>query len=324
MGASLGFGSTDLTLLATAISEVARNVTTYAGEGEVALRVVHERGPRRHRGPSARTRARASPNVELAMQDGYTTGQRARARPARHPAARRRVRAARPRTGEGTTDPAREVGEGLGVPDRTSPDWPDALERGIAERALAGRDALRRLRGLRDARGRRARRGDRRPRARRRGGRRRRARGRRASPGIPDEDPVLAARALPRGAAQHARRGDDRGLVRPRRRAAALDGRRQRRGPARPRGRRAVRGRVHPRRGRRLQPARHAGDLDLARGRRRDRADHGRRRVRLRGGDRARRDAPSRSPTGSSPRTPGRPTTRWSSWSATALHWNAR
>jgi serine/threonine-protein kinase RsbT len=73
MGASLGFSSTDLTLLATAISEVARNVTTYAGEGEVALRVVHERGRDgievvcSDDGPGIA-------NVELAMQDGYTTG----------------------------------------------------------------------------------------------------------------------------------------------------------------------------------------------------------------------------------------------------------
>ena len=73
MGASLGFSSTDLTLLATAISEVARNVTTYAGEGEVALRVVHERGRDgievvcSDEGPGIT-------NVELAMQDGYTTG----------------------------------------------------------------------------------------------------------------------------------------------------------------------------------------------------------------------------------------------------------
>ena len=73
MGASLGFSSTDLTLLATAISEVARNVTTYAGEGEVALRVVHERGRDgievvcSDDGPGIT-------NVELAMQDGYTTG----------------------------------------------------------------------------------------------------------------------------------------------------------------------------------------------------------------------------------------------------------
>ena len=73
MGAELGFTSTDLTLLATAISEVARNVTTYAGEGEVEMRVVHERGRDgievvcRDEGPGIA-------NVELAMQDGYTTG----------------------------------------------------------------------------------------------------------------------------------------------------------------------------------------------------------------------------------------------------------
>ena len=73
LGASLGFSSTDLTLLATAISEVARNVTTYAGEGEVELRVVHDRGRDgievvcRDEGPGIA-------DVELAMQDGYTTG----------------------------------------------------------------------------------------------------------------------------------------------------------------------------------------------------------------------------------------------------------
>ena len=73
MGTSLGFTSTDLTLLATAISEVARNVTTYAGEGEVELRVVHDRGRSgievicRDDGPGIA-------DVELAMQDGYTTG----------------------------------------------------------------------------------------------------------------------------------------------------------------------------------------------------------------------------------------------------------
>ena len=73
MGASLGFSSTDLTLLATAISEVARNVTTYAGEGEVALRVVHERG---RDGIEVRCTddGPGIANVELAMQDGYTTG----------------------------------------------------------------------------------------------------------------------------------------------------------------------------------------------------------------------------------------------------------
>ena len=60
MGAALGFTSTDLTLLATAISEIARNITTYAGEGEVALRVRRDGSRARHRGGGDRRRARAS------------------------------------------------------------------------------------------------------------------------------------------------------------------------------------------------------------------------------------------------------------------------
>lgn len=73
MGASLGFSSTDLTLLATAISEVARNITTYAGEGEVALRIVRER----ERDGIEVVASDSGPgiaDVELALQDGYTTG----------------------------------------------------------------------------------------------------------------------------------------------------------------------------------------------------------------------------------------------------------
>jgi serine/threonine-protein kinase RsbT len=73
MAAGLGFSSTDLTLLATAISEVARNITTYAGTGEVALRVLQENG-RRGIEVVASDRGPGIPNVELAMQDGYTTG----------------------------------------------------------------------------------------------------------------------------------------------------------------------------------------------------------------------------------------------------------
>jgi len=75
MGGDLGFSSTDLTLLATAISEVARNITTYAGTGEVALRVLRDRDRGREGievlasddGPGIE-------DVELALQDGYTTG----------------------------------------------------------------------------------------------------------------------------------------------------------------------------------------------------------------------------------------------------------
>jgi serine/threonine-protein kinase RsbT len=73
MGAALGFTSTDLTLLATAISEIARNITTYAGEGEVALRVRRE-GSRHGIEVEATDDGPGIANVELAMQDGYTTG----------------------------------------------------------------------------------------------------------------------------------------------------------------------------------------------------------------------------------------------------------
>jgi serine/threonine-protein kinase RsbT len=73
MGAELGFSSTDLTLLATAISEVARNITTYAGEGEVALRVLNS-GGRRGIEVVASDDGPGILDVELAMQDGYTTG----------------------------------------------------------------------------------------------------------------------------------------------------------------------------------------------------------------------------------------------------------
>ena len=73
MGADLGFSSTDLTLLATAISEVARNITTYAGEGEVTLRVLSEDG-RQGIEVLATDAGPGIADVELAMQDGYTTG----------------------------------------------------------------------------------------------------------------------------------------------------------------------------------------------------------------------------------------------------------
>jgi serine/threonine-protein kinase RsbT len=73
LAAELNFTSTDVTLLATAISEVARNITTYAGEGEIVLSVVYNddragiRVEARDRGPGIR-------DVERAMEDGYSTG----------------------------------------------------------------------------------------------------------------------------------------------------------------------------------------------------------------------------------------------------------
>jgi len=74
MGGDLGFSSTDLTLLATAISEVARNITAYAGEGEVRLRIVRGANGREGIEVIAHDEGPGIANVELALQDGYTTG----------------------------------------------------------------------------------------------------------------------------------------------------------------------------------------------------------------------------------------------------------
>jgi serine/threonine-protein kinase RsbT len=42
MAASLGFSLGDSTLIATAISELARNIITYAGEGTIAMNVIYD------------------------------------------------------------------------------------------------------------------------------------------------------------------------------------------------------------------------------------------------------------------------------------------
>jgi serine/threonine-protein kinase RsbT len=67
--------STDQTLLATAISEVARNITAYAQRGEVELSVIHDDGTgRRGIRVVARDQGPGIENIELALQDGYTSG----------------------------------------------------------------------------------------------------------------------------------------------------------------------------------------------------------------------------------------------------------
>ncbi|HEX6460982.1 MAG TPA: anti-sigma regulatory factor [Thermoleophilaceae bacterium] len=73
LSAQLGFSSIDLTLIVTAISEVARNILLYAKEGEILLRLDNDDGQRgivvvaRDEGPGI-------PDLELAMRDSYTTG----------------------------------------------------------------------------------------------------------------------------------------------------------------------------------------------------------------------------------------------------------
>ncbi len=74
LAAGLDLSSTDQTLLATAISEVARNITHYATRGEVRLRVIQDRDGRMGVEVVAQDNGPGIEDLDLAMQDGYTTG----------------------------------------------------------------------------------------------------------------------------------------------------------------------------------------------------------------------------------------------------------
>jgi len=72
LAASLGFGPTDQTLIATAISELTRNIVLYAQRGRIVLKAIGQGGKRgimvvaRDDGPGI-------PNVEQALQSGFST-----------------------------------------------------------------------------------------------------------------------------------------------------------------------------------------------------------------------------------------------------------
>lgn len=68
-----GFSGSDLTIIATAISEIARNIIVFARQGEVSLSVIEKPGKRgvlivaEDQGPGI-------PDIEQAMRDGFSTG----------------------------------------------------------------------------------------------------------------------------------------------------------------------------------------------------------------------------------------------------------
>ncbi len=72
LAAARGFSATEGTLIATAISEVARNIVVYAQRGEIILGALEHQGRQgilviaRDEGPGIK-------EPELAMQDGYST-----------------------------------------------------------------------------------------------------------------------------------------------------------------------------------------------------------------------------------------------------------
>ncbi len=72
LAAQIGFSSTDQTLIATAISEVARNIVVYAQEGEILLSRTDDDG-RVGIQVVAVDRGPGIDNKDLAMRDGYST-----------------------------------------------------------------------------------------------------------------------------------------------------------------------------------------------------------------------------------------------------------
>ncbi|HEX9655376.1 MAG TPA: anti-sigma regulatory factor [Bacteroidota bacterium] len=68
----LGFSSSDPTLIATAISEVARNILKFAGRGEIVLVSVPQ-NPKKGIVIMARDEGPGIPDIPLAMRDGYST-----------------------------------------------------------------------------------------------------------------------------------------------------------------------------------------------------------------------------------------------------------
>jgi serine/threonine-protein kinase RsbT len=74
LAVGLDMPSTDQTLLATAISEVARNITAYAQRGEVLLELVRDGRGRRGIRVVARDEGPGIADLERALTDGYTTG----------------------------------------------------------------------------------------------------------------------------------------------------------------------------------------------------------------------------------------------------------
>jgi serine/threonine-protein kinase RsbT len=73
LAARVGFVGTDLTVIATAVSEVSRNIVRFAGEGHVFIEILEH--PRRGLRVVARDRGPGIADVEQALGDGYSTCQ---------------------------------------------------------------------------------------------------------------------------------------------------------------------------------------------------------------------------------------------------------
>ena len=73
LASEIGFSTTDQTIIALAISEISRNIVSYAQRGGVTLSRIDE-GGRRGIVIVAEDSGPGIPDIELAMRDGYSTG----------------------------------------------------------------------------------------------------------------------------------------------------------------------------------------------------------------------------------------------------------
>ena len=73
MALQAGFFGSDLTIIATAISEIARNIVVYARRGEMLMSQVQQ-GAKRGLLVVARDEGPGIADIEQAMRDGFSTG----------------------------------------------------------------------------------------------------------------------------------------------------------------------------------------------------------------------------------------------------------
>ena len=73
LASEVGFKGSDLTLIATAISEIARNIVVYANRGEITFSLIGS-GARRGILIVAQDAGPGIPDIAEAMRDGFSTG----------------------------------------------------------------------------------------------------------------------------------------------------------------------------------------------------------------------------------------------------------
>ena len=73
IAAEIGFSNSNLTIIATAISEIARNIVEYAKEGEAIISLIND-GPRQGIQIVLSDEGPGIPDTSTVMRDGFSTG----------------------------------------------------------------------------------------------------------------------------------------------------------------------------------------------------------------------------------------------------------